>query len=139
MKKMPPSDDRPTFDDADRRIAEALGRLPSPPAPGDLPSRVRARVGRRRVLIRSGALAAAAATLFLAWHIWPPARDAGRVVEDKSTQEALVAQWDKLLDEAAALPPVVVDLNILETQRAWVSIAGEAPQRVPDVGNANKR
>lgn len=136
---MPPPDDKPALDDADRQIAEALGRLPSPSVPGDLPSRVRARVGRRRVLLRSGALAAAAATLLLTWLVWPPPRDAARDVEDKAGQEALVAQWDELLDEAAALPPVVVDLKILETQRAWVSVAGEAPQRVPDVGNANKR
>ncbi len=139
---MHPDDDHRGFEEADRRIAEALGRLPWPEVHGDLPSRVLARVGRRRVVLRAGALASAAVVLLLGWTVWPPQHDdagnsvrgsgvpgsgvpgsgvRGHSIVEKAGQAALVAQWEELLDEAAALPSVVVDLKILETQRAWVA------------------
>ena len=138
----PPDDGAGDFDDADRRIALAFGQQPSPAVPADFASRVvarivRARIARRRVRLCVAGVAIAGAMVFIAWSIWPPhvGRRPGsqspvvvNVVENAG-QEALLAQWDKLLDEAAALPPVVVDLNILETQRAWASTLQDIQRR----------
>jgi hypothetical protein len=130
------SDGRASFADADRRIAQALASLPVPGAPADLAGRVAARVARRRLVFRVGGLAAAAAALLLVSRLWLRQPELPATGSSAGPgQEALVAQWDALLDEAAALPPVVAELNILATQRAWIAAlqdvqAGQPPKPV---------
>jgi hypothetical protein len=132
---LPP--DEPADPDAiDRQIAGALAGLPAPDVPADLPVRVTARLARRRLLARLGGVAAVAALLLMAWGLSPP--EPHRPVHpapEKPGQEALLAQWDELLDEAGALPPVVVDLNILEAQHAWVSALEDVQRHNAAGGN----
>src|SRR5262245_8394464 len=112
-------------DDLDRRLVEAIGRLPAPNGPTDLPHRVATQLARRRAWQRLGALAAAVLFALLGWRVWlvgkGPGSDGIDVAAERASQKALVAQWDQLLDEAAAVPPPVVELSILNTQQAWIS------------------
>jgi hypothetical protein len=106
----------------DRRIAEALVDMPSPLAPPSLVQWVGGRVKRRRLALRGGAMAAAALML-LGWSLFPSGDPAGvgGVADDRARQEALVAQWDQLLDEAAAMPAPIVELEVVRTQRELLS------------------
>jgi hypothetical protein len=106
-------------DSGDFRIIEALRRLPLPAAPADLPGQVRRRIARRRMAMGGGGLAAAMALILLGWSFWR--RGPGDDAIVGPNQETLVAQWDELLEEAASLPPAVVELRILETQQAWIA------------------
>jgi hypothetical protein len=104
----------------DQQIAAVLAGVPAPAVPLDLSARVLNRVKRRRVLLRGSAMAAAVALLLVGWRLLPGGpnvTDGG----DQAEQEALVAQWDQLLDEAVAVPAPVIELDVLKAQRELLS------------------
>ena len=107
-------------DDADRQIGALLIGLPPPGVPADLAARVLARVKRRRQMLRGGAMAAAVVLLLAGWRLLPGDAKSSGIV-DPAHQEALLAQWDQLLDEAAAVPAPVIELEVLNTQRELLS------------------